>query len=66
VVKVSFLGSFTRTSVTCPAADDPIIVDTPAGLTEQVREAMLVQLRWEADAAVLFHNAVTERGEGDD
>ncbi len=60
VVKVSFLGSFTRASVDCPAADDPIIVDTPAGLTEQVREATLVQLRWEADAAVLFHDAVTE------
>jgi spermidine/putrescine transport system ATP-binding protein len=66
VVKVSFLGSFTRASVDCPAVDDPIIVDTPAGLTEQAREATLVQLRWEADAAVLFHDAVTQRGEGDD
>src|SRR5579859_5141861 len=60
VVKVSFLGSFTRASVACAAADDPIIVDMPAELTEPVREDTLVQLRWEADAAVLFHDAVTE------
>jgi ABC-type Fe3+/spermidine/putrescine transport system ATPase subunit len=57
VVKVSFLGSFTRASITCPAADDPIIVDMPAELTDQVREGALVQLRWEAEAAVLFHGA---------
>lgn len=60
VVKVSFLGSFIRASVECPGSDDPIIVDTPAGRTEQIREATLVQLRWEADAAVLFHDGVTE------
>jgi ABC-type Fe3+/spermidine/putrescine transport system ATPase subunit len=60
VVKVSFLGSFTRASVTCPAADDPIIVDMPTELTEQVREGALVQLRWEAEAAVLFHGAGNE------
>ncbi len=54
VVKVSFLGSFIRASVDGPACDEPIIVDTPAGRTEQIREATLVQLRWEADAAVLF------------
>ena len=29
VVKVSFLGSFTRVSIDCPAAEDPIIVDMP-------------------------------------
>lgn len=60
VVKVSFLGSFTRASVECPAADDPIIVDMPTDPNEQVREDALVQLRWEAEAAVLFHGAVTE------
>ncbi len=60
VVKVSFLGSFTRASVDCPAADDPIIVDTPGPLSEQIREATLVQLRWEADAAVLFHDSVKD------
>jgi ABC-type Fe3+/spermidine/putrescine transport system ATPase subunit len=60
VVKVSFLGSFTRASVVCPAADDPIIVDMPTDPNEQVREDALVQLRWEAEAAVLFHGAVTE------
>ena len=54
VVKVSFLGSVTRASVDCPAVDDPIIVDMPAELTEQVREDTLVQLRWEAEAAVFF------------
>jgi spermidine/putrescine transport system ATP-binding protein len=60
VVKVSFLGSFTRTSIDCPAVDDPIIVDTPTELTEQVGEDTVVQLRWEAEAAVLFHDAVSE------
>ena len=60
VVKVSFLGSFTRASVTCPAADDPIVVDMPTDQNEQVREDALVQLRWEAEAAVLFHGAGTE------
>ena len=60
VVKVSFLGSFTRVSVDCPAADDPIIVDMPTDLNEQVREDALVQLRWEAEAAVLFHGEVNE------
>jgi len=57
VVKVSFLGNFTRASVDCPAADGPLIVDMPADLNEQVREDALVGLRWEADTAVLFHNA---------
>ena len=60
VVKVSFLGSFTRASVDCPAADDPILVDMPTDLHEQVREDALVQLRWEAEAAVIFHGAVNE------
>jgi spermidine/putrescine ABC transporter ATP-binding subunit len=60
VVKVSFLGSFTRASVVCPALDDPIIVDMPTELTEQVREDTLVQLRWEAEAAVLFEGAVND------
>jgi iron(III) transport system ATP-binding protein len=60
VVKVSFLGSFTRANVACPAADDPIIVDIPTALHEQVREDTLVQLRWEAEAAVLLHDAATD------
>jgi spermidine/putrescine transport system ATP-binding protein len=60
VVKVSFLGSFTRASVACPATDDPLIVDMPTELHAQVREDALVELRWEAEAAVLFHDAVTE------
>jgi ABC-type Fe3+/spermidine/putrescine transport system ATPase subunit len=60
VAKVSFLGSFTRASVICPAADDPILVDMPTDLHEQVREDALVQLRWEAEAAVIFHGAVNE------
>jgi spermidine/putrescine transport system ATP-binding protein len=60
VVKVSFLGSFTRVSVDCPAADGPLIVDMPTEPNEQVREGALVQLRWEADAAVLFQGAGTE------
>jgi spermidine/putrescine transport system ATP-binding protein len=66
VVKVSFLGSFTRASVECPAADDPIIVDMPTDPNEQVREDALVQLRWEAEAAVLFHGAVTEEARSTD
>jgi ABC-type Fe3+/spermidine/putrescine transport system ATPase subunit len=57
VVKVSFLGNFTRASIDCAAAEDPIIVDMPTELNEQVREGSLVQLRWEAEAAVLFHDA---------
>jgi ABC-type Fe3+/spermidine/putrescine transport system ATPase subunit len=57
VVKVSFLGNFTRASIDCPAAEGPMIVDMPTELTEQVREGSLVQLRWEAEAAVLFHHA---------
>jgi ABC-type Fe3+/spermidine/putrescine transport system ATPase subunit len=60
VVKVSFLGSFTRASIDCPATDDPIIVDMPTEPNEQVREDALVELRWEAEAAVLFHDAVNE------
>ena len=66
VVKVSFLGSFTRASVACPALDDPIIVDMPTELTEQVREGALVQLRWEAEAAVLFQGAVNEEARSTD
>jgi ABC-type Fe3+/spermidine/putrescine transport system ATPase subunit len=57
VVKVSFLGSFTRVSINCPAADDPLVADMPVELHEQVREDALVQLRWEAEAAVLFEDA---------
>jgi ABC-type Fe3+/spermidine/putrescine transport system ATPase subunit len=57
VVKVSFLGSFTRVSIDCPAADDPVIVDMPGEPNEQVRENTLVALRWEPEAAVLFHDA---------
>ena len=60
VVKVSFLGNFTRVSINCEAAEDPIIVDMPTELTEQVREDSLVALRWEAEAAVLFHQAEQE------
>jgi spermidine/putrescine transport system ATP-binding protein len=63
VVKVWFLGSFTRVGVDCPAAADPIIVDIPTELSGQVKEGALVQLGWEAEAAVLFHDAVTDRGE---
>jgi hypothetical protein len=32
----------------------------PTDDNEQVREDALVQLRWEAEAAVLFHGAGTE------
>jgi spermidine/putrescine transport system ATP-binding protein len=60
VVKVSFLGSFTRASVDCPAAEDPIIVDMPTELAGEVREDAWVLLRWEAEAAVLFHQAGKE------
>jgi hypothetical protein len=60
VVMVSFLGSFIRVSVDCQAADDPIIVDMPIGLNDQVRQDALVLLRWEAEAAVLFQDAVTD------
>jgi spermidine/putrescine transport system ATP-binding protein len=60
VVMVSFLGSFIRVSVDCQAADDPIIVDMPIGLNDQVREDALVLLRWEAEAAVLFQEAVPD------
>jgi spermidine/putrescine transport system ATP-binding protein len=63
VVKVSFLGSFTRAGVDCPGADGPLLVDMPTDLHEQVQEGTLVRLRWEADAAVLFHEAVNEGGE---
>jgi spermidine/putrescine transport system ATP-binding protein len=57
VVKVSFLGSFTRVSIDCAAAEDPILVDMPIVLSEQVREESLVALRWEAGAAVLFQHS---------
>jgi spermidine/putrescine transport system ATP-binding protein len=54
VVKVSFLGSITRASIDCPAADDPLIVDMHGDLNRQVRENVLVRLGWEAEAVVLF------------
>ncbi len=54
VVKLSFLGSFTRASIDCPAADDPVIVDMSTELNEGIREDTLVRLSWEAKAAVLF------------
>ena len=60
VVKVSFLGNFTRVSIDCPAADGPIIVDMQTEPDEQVQEGRLVQVRWEAEAAVLFHDAGTD------
>jgi spermidine/putrescine ABC transporter ATP-binding subunit len=64
VVKVSFLGNLTRASIDCAAAEDPIIVDMPTELSEQVREESLVRLRWEAEAAVLFHDVQQDsRGE---
>ena len=59
VVKVSFLGGFTRVSLDCAAVEDPIIVDMPGELDDQVREDALVQLRWEAEGAVLFHDTPT-------
>jgi spermidine/putrescine transport system ATP-binding protein len=55
LVKLSFLGSFIRASIDCSAADDPLIVDMPTELNEGIREDTSVQLRWEAKAAVLFH-----------
>jgi spermidine/putrescine transport system ATP-binding protein len=63
VVKVSFLGSFTRVSIDCEAAEDPIIVDVSTELDKQIREDVVVQLRWEAEAAVLFHDARRESNE---
>jgi iron(III) transport system ATP-binding protein len=60
VVTVSFLGSFTRVTVDCPAVEDPLVVDITTKLHEQVRAGALVQLRWEADAAVLFTDAGNE------
>ena len=57
VVKVSFLGNFTRASLDCAAAEGPVIADMPTELSEQVQEGSLVQLRWEAEAAVLFDHA---------
>jgi spermidine/putrescine transport system ATP-binding protein len=66
VVTVSFLGSFTRAAVDCPAVDDPLLVDITTKLHEQVRAGALVQLRWEAEAAVLFHDVGKDRGERHD
>jgi spermidine/putrescine transport system ATP-binding protein len=66
VVKVSFLGNVTRISIDCPAADGPLIVDMQAEPDERVQEGRLVQLRWEAEAAVLFHDAGTDTGEDRD
>jgi spermidine/putrescine transport system ATP-binding protein len=63
VVKVSFLGNVTRISIECSAADGPLIVDMQTEPDEQVQEGRLVQLRWEAEAAVLFHDAGTDTGE---
>jgi hypothetical protein len=57
VVKVSFLGNLTRVSIDCAAAEDPILVDMPIDVNEQVNEESLVQLRWEAGAAVLFEHS---------
>jgi spermidine/putrescine transport system ATP-binding protein len=54
VTLVSFLGNFTRVSIDCPAAEDPVIVETQSELDEQVRAGCVVQLRWEPEAAVLF------------
>jgi spermidine/putrescine transport system ATP-binding protein len=54
VLMVSFLGNFTRVSIDCAAAEDPVIVDIPTELDEQVRAGRVVQLRWEPEAAVLF------------
>lgn len=54
VVKLSFLGSFTRASIDCPEADDPVIVDMPTELPEGLVEGGSARLRWERDAAVLF------------
>ena len=54
VIKVSFLGSVTRTAVHCPAVDAPFIVDMPSGLHHDVREHSLVQLRWDVKDAVIL------------
>ena len=60
VVKVSFLGSFTRVSIDCPAVEEPVIVDMPGEVNEQVGEGSSVQLSWEAGAAVVFHDGEQE------
>jgi spermidine/putrescine transport system ATP-binding protein len=54
VVKLSFLGSFTRASIACPEAEDPLIVDMSTELNAGIREDALVRLSWEDKAAVLF------------
>lgn len=54
LVKLSFLGSFIRASIDCPAADDPLIVDMSTELNAGIREDTQVRLSWEAKAAVLF------------
>jgi spermidine/putrescine ABC transporter ATP-binding subunit len=57
VVDVTFLGSFTRATIDSEAADDLISVDMPTESHDQIRINEEVQLRWEAEAAVLFHDA---------
>jgi spermidine/putrescine transport system ATP-binding protein len=56
VAQLSFLGNFTRASIDCPAMDDHFVVDMPSELHERIREDASVQLDWDADAAVLFHD----------
>jgi spermidine/putrescine transport system ATP-binding protein len=63
IVMVSFLGGFTRVSLDCAAAEEPVIVDMPGELEEQVREDTLVRLHWEAEAAVLFQDTATGQEE---
>ena len=60
VAQLSFLGNFTRASIDCPAMDDHFIVDMPTELHEPIREDASVQLQWDADTAVLFHDPSSE------
>jgi len=56
VMKSAFLGTFTRVSIDCEVTDDPFLVELHSAKGEEIVDDMLVQLSWDADDAVLFHD----------
>jgi ABC-type Fe3+/spermidine/putrescine transport system ATPase subunit len=65
VMKSAFLGTFTRVSIDCEVTEEPFLVELPSAKVEGITDDMLVQLSWDADDAVLFHD-VDNHDEGRD
>jgi spermidine/putrescine transport system ATP-binding protein len=63
VMKSAFLGTFTRISVDCEVADEPLLVELPGAKNDGIVDDMIVHVSWDPEDAVLFQDVDTTSGE---